>query len=80
MFELVNLPEEEDFIRDALIGNVIKLSKDAQGTHVIQKVMASFPEQKRAFILEEVFEQFIELAKVKYLMTNCYRIQMAYVL
>jgi len=29
MFELVNLPEEEDFIRDALIGNVIKLSKDA---------------------------------------------------
>lgn len=27
MFELVNLPEEEDFIRDALIGNVLKLSK-----------------------------------------------------
>jgi hypothetical protein len=44
MFELVNLPEEEDFIREALIGNVIRLSKDAQGTHVVQKVMASFPE------------------------------------
>jgi hypothetical protein len=29
MFELVNLPEEEDFIRDALMGNVIRLSKDA---------------------------------------------------
>jgi hypothetical protein len=29
MFELVNLPEEEDFIREALIGNVLKLSKDA---------------------------------------------------
>jgi len=27
MFELVNLPEEEDFIREALVGNVIKLSK-----------------------------------------------------
>jgi hypothetical protein len=68
MFELVNLPEEEDFIRDALMGNVIKLSKDAQGTHVIQKVMASFPETKRAFIFEEVFDQFIELAKVSAMM------------
>lgn len=44
MFDLVNLPEEEDYIREALVGNVIKLSKDAQGTHVVQKVMASFPE------------------------------------
>jgi len=26
--------------------------------------MASFPEHKRAFIYEEVFDQFIELAKV----------------
>jgi hypothetical protein len=29
MFDLVNLPEEEDFIRNALLGNVIRLSKDA---------------------------------------------------
>ena len=26
MFDLVNLPEEEDFIRSALIGNIITLS------------------------------------------------------
>jgi hypothetical protein len=29
MFDLVNLPEEEDFIRVALTGNVITLAKDA---------------------------------------------------
>jgi len=28
MFDLVNLPEEEDFIRSSLIGNVITLAKD----------------------------------------------------
>jgi hypothetical protein len=39
MFELVNLPEEEDFIRAALVGNIIRLAKDSQGTHVVQKVM-----------------------------------------
>jgi hypothetical protein len=27
MFDLVNLPEEEDFIRDALVGNVVRLAK-----------------------------------------------------
>lgn len=26
MFDLINLPEEEEFIRNALIGNVIRLS------------------------------------------------------
>ena len=63
MIDLVNLPEEEDFIRNALIGNVVRLSKDSQGTHVIQKVLSCFEEQKRAFIFEEVFDDFIELAK-----------------
>ena len=29
MIDLVNLPEEEDFIRNALIGNVVRLSKDS---------------------------------------------------
>jgi hypothetical protein len=27
MFELVNLPEEEEFIRNALVGNIVRLSK-----------------------------------------------------
>jgi F0F1-type ATP synthase delta subunit len=42
---------------------VLRLSKDSQGTHVIQKVLSCFEEQKRAFIFEEVFDDFIELAK-----------------
>lgn len=63
MIDLVNLPEEEEFIRNALIGNVVFLSKDTQGTHVIQKVLSCFDETKRAFIFEEVFKDFIELAK-----------------
>lgn len=29
MFDLVNLPEEEEFIKLSLIGNVIVLAKDA---------------------------------------------------
>lgn len=63
MFELVNLVEEEDYIKEALTGNIVYLSKNAQGTHVVQKVMGSFSEGKRAFIFKEVFDQFIDLAK-----------------
>jgi hypothetical protein len=29
MFDLVNLPEEEEYIKAALIGSVIHLAKDA---------------------------------------------------
>jgi hypothetical protein len=29
MFDLVNLPEEEDYIRESLIGYVVHLAKDA---------------------------------------------------
>ena len=62
MFDLVNLPEEEDYIRSALIGNVIILAKDQQGTHVVQKVLSSFEEGKRVFIFNEVYDNFIELS------------------
>ena len=47
MVDLVNLPEEEDFIRKALRGNIVRLSLDSQGTHVVQKVIICFGEEKR---------------------------------
>lgn len=62
MFDLVNLPEEEEFIRNALIGNVLVLSMDAQGTHVVQKVLSSFLESRREFIFEEIYDKFLDLS------------------
>ena len=63
MFDLINLSEEVELISYALKGNIVKLAKDPQGTHVVQKVMSTFEEPKRQFIFDEVFDQFIDLAK-----------------
>ena len=64
MFDLINLPMEEQIITQALHGHIIELSKDSQGTHVVQKVMATFQEEeKRQFIVDEIYNQFIEVAK-----------------
>jgi hypothetical protein len=35
MFDLVSLPEEEETIKNNVKGNVVTLSKDPQGNHVI---------------------------------------------
>jgi hypothetical protein len=35
MIDLINLQEEEEFIRDILTNHVVHLSLDSQGTHVV---------------------------------------------
>lgn len=55
------MPEEEQLIRECLDGKIIALSKDQQGTHVIQKVITSFEESKRQFIFDEIYDLFIDL-------------------
>jgi len=62
MFDLVNLPEEEEQIKDCIRGKVYSLALDQQGTHVVQKVITSFAESKWEFVFDEIYENFIELA------------------
>ena len=61
MIDLINLQEEEDFIRDIIKGHVVVLSLDSQGTHVVQKVIICFDEEKRGFVFEEIMKEFIEV-------------------
>jgi hypothetical protein len=47
MFDLITLPEEERLIVQALNKKIVTLSKDPQGTHVVQKVLKSFTEEAK---------------------------------
>lgn len=62
MIDLINLKEEEDFIRNIITGHVYYLSLDSQGTHVIQKVIICFDETKRQFVFEEIMDKFLEVS------------------
>ena len=57
------MPEEFELIVSTLKGNIVQLSKDPQGNHVVQKVLQNFEPEMREFIFEEVYKQFIDLAK-----------------
>lgn len=63
MFEIINLSEEVEIIHRALKGHIVYLSKDAQGNHVVKKVLSTFKDSRRDFIFEEVYEALIDLAK-----------------
>ncbi len=58
IIELVSLPEEFEIVRSGLRGRVVALSKDAQGTHVVQKAIAILADE---FLFDEIFASFIEL-------------------
>jgi len=57
------MDHEENFIRDALQGNVCQLSIDAYGTHVIRKVLGcrSFNQEKQSFIFDEIYQHLNKL-------------------
>lgn len=42
-----------------MIGKVVKLCMDQQGTHVMQKYVKAFPEEKREFVIDELLENEI---------------------
>lgn len=63
MFDVTNMPEEVDLITNALYGKIVLLAKDSQGTHVVQRLMQTLEEEKRQFIFDEIFHEFIDLAK-----------------
>lgn len=63
MFEIMNKPEEIDLIVGAMRRNIVRLSMDNQGHHVVKKVLSTFKEPQRNFIVEESCGQFMTLAK-----------------
>lgn len=66
MVELVNLVEEEEFFKGALIGHVDYLAIDQQGTHIIQKIINCFSESNRQFVFDEIKDSFLKISKTSH--------------
>ncbi len=50
MIEIINMPGEEELVKEAVKDNILRLSYDINGTHVIQKVVSCISEENREFI------------------------------
>jgi hypothetical protein len=61
LIEIINMPGEEELLKQAVSKNILKLSYDVNGTHVIQKVISCIKEEDRQFINNTITKNFHKL-------------------
>ena len=59
---MINMPEEEEEMKQGIINHIVDLAFDPNGTHVLQKVLLCMKEENIDFIFEPVLENFIDLS------------------
>lgn len=62
LIEMINMPEEEEELKNGIQDHVIDLAFDANGTHVLQKVLLCMKEENIDFIFNPILEHLIELS------------------
>lgn len=62
LIDMINMPEEEKAMEEAIQNHVLELAFDPNGNHVLQKVMMSFKEDRIDFIFYPVLDKFKELS------------------
>lgn len=62
LIEIINITKYEDDIRDILNeDNILKLSFNANGTHILQKIITVFDEEYRTVINKCILANFSNL-------------------
>lgn len=62
LIEIINLNKNEDLIKGILNKeNILKLSLNSNGTHILQKLISFFDEENRFLINKCILEHFSEL-------------------
>jgi hypothetical protein len=59
---LINRDCEDKLIQDTLQDNIIDLSLDSQGTHLIQKLIVSISLNNIAFIYDQILDKFVDMS------------------
>lgn len=62
LIECVDTPDEAQIIVDALRNNVVTLSKDLNGNHVIQKCLQKLKPSEFQFIFDTAYDHSLEIA------------------
>lgn len=62
LIEMVNMPEEEEELKKGIMDHIIDLAFDANGTHVLQKVLLCMKEENIDFIFDPILKNLIELS------------------
>jgi hypothetical protein len=61
LIEIINMPGEEELVKEAVKDHILTLSYDINGTHVIQKIISSIDENNREHINKTLLTNFDKL-------------------
>ena len=59
---MINMPEEEEELKEGIRNHVIDLSFDGNGTHVLQKVLLCMKEENIDFIFNPILQNLVDLS------------------
>jgi hypothetical protein len=59
--EIINTKDEEEIIKVSINKDILKLSFDSNGTHVIQKIIGIVEEKERDYINKILLDSMIKL-------------------
>lgn len=62
LIEMINMPDEEDALKSSIKDHIIDFAFDANGTHVLQKVLLCLKEEDIDFIFKPVLDNLIDLS------------------
>jgi hypothetical protein len=65
IIDFISEDSDYEILRENLTNNVFNLIKDVNGNHVIQKLIQLYPLNKNNFIIDEIIQNIIEIAKLK---------------
>eukprot|EP00825_Cyclidium_porcatum_P036285 TRINITY_DN3820_c0_g1_i7.p1 TRINITY_DN3820_c0_g1~~TRINITY_DN3820_c0_g1_i7.p1 ORF type:complete len:670 (+),score=108.03 TRINITY_DN3820_c0_g1_i7:120-2129(+) len=61
LVSLINCKQEEDLIKNTIQNNVLQLTLDNQGTHLIKKIITRFSDENVTFIFNSLLPNFIDI-------------------
>ncbi|CDW87894.1 rna-binding [Stylonychia lemnae] len=62
LIEMINMPDEEEELKQGIKTHIVELAFDTNGTHVLQKVLLCLKEENIDFIFSPVLKNLIELS------------------
>jgi hypothetical protein len=61
LIEIINTPNEELILQKCVEKNILKLSYNSNGTHIIQKIISCFSENRRIYLNEYILQNLVKI-------------------
>jgi len=62
MIEIITMPKELNSLRNCVEKHILRLSCNSNGTHIIQKIIGCFEEEKREFVNDFIINNLAKMS------------------